>query len=212
MFDHIFNVITGLSEIAIWWMIWQDYRKARGKSDMKVTFPAKRWMAMIALSLGPLLALGINHYAQSPSQDIPEFDSKESLIRASGGGGASKSCTMTVNGKVLQSRRAGYKLAIACFVWDRTQDILDARPIQVSGLYDIRNDNIRLLATWGDSFNQYLIDRRPFTLTIALLNVPNGVTISQFSSLREARRIGVLIPDTVEGVIPQAGYSDFTVH
>src|ERR1035437_209764 len=57
MFDHIYNAITGMAEIAIWWMIWQDYRKARGKPELEFKMPAKRWAVMVLLSLGPIAAV-----------------------------------------------------------------------------------------------------------------------------------------------------------
>ena len=57
-FDHVFTAITGLCEISIWWMILQDYRKDRGRTELRM--PKMKWFLMIALSLVPIGALVYN--------------------------------------------------------------------------------------------------------------------------------------------------------
>lgn len=60
MSDHTINlallisaIITGGFEAAIFWMILQDYRKARAMPELS----PKRWIVLACLSVGPLLAL-----------------------------------------------------------------------------------------------------------------------------------------------------------
>ena len=72
MYDHAVNTIAAVCEIFIFWMIWQDYRKARGKLELRV--PAKRWLLMISLSLGPLVAVGLETTVGRQNevfQDVP---------------------------------------------------------------------------------------------------------------------------------------------
>jgi hypothetical protein len=104
---------------------------------------------------------------------------------------------MEVNGKSLMVREDQYKIAIACFVYDGSVDILDAPKIQVSSLYDINNNIPVAIVTWGEAYNQYRMKMSAKGTNIALLNVPNGVLPTQFTTLRQARALGVKIPALV---------------
>jgi len=76
-FDRLISVIGALCEISIWWMIWQDYRKDRGKSEVRM--PGKRLGLFLVLSLGPLVAaIGYPIYRSWHSSslhwsDLPEM-------------------------------------------------------------------------------------------------------------------------------------------
>jgi hypothetical protein len=198
-FDHIFNALTGICEIAIWWMIWQDYRKDRGKPELRM--PKKKWTLMIVLSLIPL---GVLIYARGPTSsvgsnsaprgEIPEFDAQNSTIVTAWAQDSPNSCSMDVNGNALLSRQSGYKLAIACFIYDGRTDILDAPYLQVSNLYDIRMGTVSIHAGYQPYFAEYGNKMHAVGIDIALLNVPNGVQASQFTTLRQARALGVRIP------------------
>src|ERR1700675_1438115 len=104
MFERFFVIVTGLCEISIWWMIYQDRRKATGKNEIEM--PSKRWIVLVLLSLGPLVAFGVNYYAGSKNQKIPEFDAPQEggLVRG-WGQDSSHSCAMVENGKQLLSGR-----------------------------------------------------------------------------------------------------------
>jgi hypothetical protein len=114
----------------------------------------------------------------------------------------SNSCYLLVNGKMLQSRRDNYKMAIGCFLYNGVQDILDAPNVQVSDLYDIKDSYTPIRLIFSDGFNQYRREKGPYGIYIALLNVPNGVSISQFTTLRQARSLKVLIPAMQAAVDP----------
>jgi hypothetical protein len=198
-FDHIFNALTGLCEIAIWWMIWQDYRKDRGKEELQM--PAMRWLIMIVLSLGPVGAVIYEKYIPKENHTLREFDTPdgEAVVMSYGLDGPS-SCFMTVHGKALALRRSGYKLAIACFIYDGHQDILDVPYLQVSKLYDIKDVDTYIGATFAAYFNIYRSQMHANGINVALLNVPYGVQTSQFTTLRQARALGVLIPVLNTGI------------
>ena len=89
----------------------------------------------------------------------------------------------------------GHKIAVACFVHDGTMPILDVSPLQVGKLYDVSTSEIYLKATWADSRSQYLQLNKAIGIDVALLVIPNGVETSQFTTLRQARALGVLIPE-----------------
>jgi hypothetical protein len=198
-FDHIFSAVTGICEIAIWWMIWQDYRIARGKPELRM--PTKKWVLMIALSLIPL---GVLIYARgttspvesnsTPRGEIPEFDTPNSTIVTAWAQDSPNSCSMDVNGNALLSRQLGYRLAIACFIYDGRTDILDAPYLQVSNLYDIKMGTVSIHAGYQPYFMEYRNQMHAIGIDIALLNVPNGVQTGQFTTLHQARALGVKIP------------------
>jgi len=151
---------------------------------------------MIVLSLIPVGAVIYNRYFLV-NVDLREFDAKSDLplVLSYGGDGGGTACGMTVQGKLLMSRKPNYKLAIGCFVWDGREDILDAPYLQLSNFYDIREGNIQMQAVYSEYFINYRVQIHAAALHVALLNVPNGVQLSQFTTLRQARALGVLIPN-----------------
>src|SRR5579863_5126095 len=62
IFSLVIAAIAGLAEIAIFWMILQDYRKARGVPEL----PTRRLLVLSALSLGPLIAIGAAWWLGGP--------------------------------------------------------------------------------------------------------------------------------------------------
>jgi hypothetical protein len=197
-FDHIFSAVTGICEIAIWWMIWQDYRIARGKPEFQM--PTKKWTLMIALSLIPLGTLIVARETASPvklndehREEIPEYDEPNAGLIIGWGQDSPLSCYMNVNGKPLLVRQSGYKLAIGCFAYDGKEDVLDATYVQVSNLYDIKDGVIGIRGSYQQYFIEYSKQLRSVGIMVALLNVPNGVQPNQFTTLRQARALGVKI-------------------
>jgi hypothetical protein len=57
MFEHIFTILNALIEGWIAWMIFQDYRKDRGKQEIQM--PSRRFLLLVAFSLGPIVAQGL---------------------------------------------------------------------------------------------------------------------------------------------------------
>jgi hypothetical protein len=154
----------------------------------------RRYWPMLAMALLVLLngaVVAYRSYAEHhPS--IPEFETRQDMVI--GHGLTGRSCFMTVNGKTLVSRSVNYKLALGCFIYDGSQDMLDAPNMQISNLYDITEGTTNMIVNWGDAYDKYLSDHHAVGITTALLNVPNGVQITQFTTLRQARSLGVKIP------------------
>jgi hypothetical protein len=200
--NNILTAISTVAELLILWIVWQEYRIDRGKAEIHVGWPKARWLLMFGLSLGPIVAvIYARHVPQKSVQTLPEFDAnKDEPMQVAYGMDAS-SCYMTVHGPVFASRRSGYKLAIGCFIYNGQQDILDAPYLQVSNLYDIKDGDETIKAFFADYFLNYFHQVKAFGISIALLNVPNGVQPSQFSTLRQARALGVLIPDLRNGTV-----------
>lgn len=199
-FDHVFIVITTIAEVSIWWMILQDYRKARGKKEIHVGWAKTGWLLMLVFSLGPIGAVVYSRYVP---QTLSEFDAPhEGPMVVSYGMDSPSSCYMTVHAAMFASRRSGYKLAIGCFVYGGQQDILDAPYLQVSNLYDIKDEDETIRALYAGYFVNYRNQVKAFGISIALLNVPNGVQPSSFTTLRQARALGVLIPALDTGTVP----------
>jgi hypothetical protein len=88
-----------------------------------------------------------------------------------------------------------YKLAIGCFIFDGTTDILDAPEVQVSALYDIKDGDVTCRTNYSETFLKYYEQKQSKGIMVAVFAVPNGVQTSSFTTLRQARAFGVKIPD-----------------
>jgi hypothetical protein len=78
-------------------------------------------------------------------------------------------------------------------VWDGLGDELDAPQLQTSRLYDIHKGSLNLRAQWGTGFDDYLREKRAVGLVHVAFLVPSGIDTGQFSTLRQARSMGVKI-------------------
>jgi hypothetical protein len=153
------------------------------------------WPTLIMLGLMLLIAYNIYDRHHQEVVAIPEFDDVQNAMMIEGyGADIPRYCFFQTNGIAFASRRSGYKLAIACFIYGGGQDILDAPNLQVSNLYDIHDGSIGMRVDFTDGFNEYRTKMNATGINIAILNVPNGVQTSQFTTLRQARALGVLIP------------------
>lgn len=159
-------------------------------------------LVMGLLSAVTIAAVALDYfYVRRPARaaaaapaDIPEFDDAQNDLYVQYGE-TTDSCYMNVRGERYAARRSGYKLAVACFVWDGREDTLDAPYLQVSSLYDIRDGEEHLEAKYAQYFQPFRKGtHNEFKINIALLNVPNDAQPSQFKTLREARAVGVRIP------------------
>jgi hypothetical protein len=208
MSDHNINIlllllaaITGAAEIAIFWMILQDYRKARGKPELSL--PNKRWALMGLLSLGPLLALlGIWLFSTNLRRGMvvntffPEDNQENSAElsygwkRADAKAKALGSCFVTANGSRFLDWSDKYRLAFACFNWDGQGDPQDATDILFSKPYDISNGDLPMAVYWDNDFASSVPAGKYVYINFALLMVPNGVDIEKAKSLRQAAAMG----------------------
>jgi hypothetical protein len=86
-----------------------------------------------------------------------------------------------------------YKLAIGCFVTDGSVPLMDAPNVQVSRLFDIGKDSLTIREPYSAGFTEFLNQHHAIGIQIALLAVPYGTEITQFSTLRQARALHVKI-------------------
>jgi len=193
-FDHIFNAVTGLCEILIWWMIWQDYRIARGKPELGM--PTKKWMLMIALSLIPLgtlvlawetaLSVGSN---SEPRREIPEFDEPQESIYYSYKS-TSFGCSIDVEGDAFWGFRNEYRIAAACIYFDGVHDHLDTPYLQVGEQHDITKGHMPMTVMVNEKIKPALFANG---MNFLILLIPKAVATSQIPTLRAARTLGVKI-------------------
>jgi hypothetical protein len=189
-FDRVLSLLMLACEALITLMIYQDFRKDRGRPELQM--PKKKWAFMIVIGLLPIAALV---YDRAFPAEIPEFDAvQEQPTVTSYGADSPDSCFMTVYGDALRSRKDNYKLAVGCFVYDGQQDVLDSPYLQVSSLYDITPGELYLKASFSPEFAKYFKEKHAIGIDIVLLNVPNGIQTSQFTTLRQARALGVRLP------------------
>ncbi len=100
-----------------------------------------------------------------------------------------------VNTASLTNRSASYQLAVVSFI-NTSGDALDT-PLQKSQLYDIIGDHVTAIVPWDPAFQQQL--NAGYHPTSAALLVPKGLTMAQFSTLRQAIALGVIQIDAVMG-------------
>ncbi len=138
------------------------------------------------------------------TEGMAEFDAQNDALVISYGEELGGGYTITVNSSLLLDRQTGYKLAVGCFIYDGKEDLIDAPYLQVSNLYDIANGRVTMRASYKQYFWDYAKQVNANGITIALLNVPNGVRTDQFSTLRQARALGVKIPAVQTAAMQQA--------
>lgn len=180
-FDYVFNTIVGISSISMWWMAWQERREVKGKMGFEV--PKTRWTLYIIFSLIPIAALAYHNLSY---QMPPEFDDPQNALIV-GWGSDPSGCWMNVGQKAIEPLRGDYKQTIACFQYDGKEDVLDDPRLQVGGPYDIEKDGYKVLHAGSGVF--------PTGVNIVLLLLPNSVATNQFTTLRQARALGVKILD-----------------
>lgn len=158
------------------------------------------WVVLLAVTW---CAIGYDFYDRHHTVLLPEFDSKRNAPLVISYGGSPSSCYMQVNGEAVLLNKSVYRLAIACFLYDGAEDILDAPNLQVSNLYDIKDGVVGIQQNFSESFQQYRMAQHAIGISIALLLVPDGVERNQFSTLRQARKLKVLIPSLTTAVSQQ---------
>ncbi len=124
--------------------------------------------------------------------DLPEWPDPKPYVVQYGVG--QNDCLVVVNGDRFLKYRAHYRLASACYIYDGIGDLLDVPQLQTSKAYDIRVGAMALRAVWGASFPKYLSEKGPIlSMNHVVLMLPIGVVPGEFSTLREAKAMGVKI-------------------
>jgi hypothetical protein len=149
------------------------------------------WVLLLAVTW---CAIGYDFYDRHHTVPLPEFDSKRAAGLVISYAANQSTCYMRVDGAAVLLNKSVYRLAIGCFTWDGAEDILDAPNFQVSNLYDIKDSVINMQQDFSEGFKQQGTAKHANAIFIAVLLVPDGVERNQFSTLRQARKLKVLIP------------------
>jgi hypothetical protein len=126
---------------------------------------------------------------------LPEFDSAAavSLMMTYGTDKAPNEafCKVDANGDKLLPYRDDYNVAFACYTMDGTGPELDTSYIQFSQTYDIVEGQIGMRLHMRPGFYADTFNGRGGFINYVLMLVPKEVQVSQFSTLRQARALGV---------------------
>lgn len=121
--------------------------------------------------------------------DLPDFPDPHPPIREYGV--KVGECRVGVNGERFLKYAAHYKVACGCYFYDGSGDILDAPQLQTSAAYEINNSRITMRILWEPGFKQYVLAKLPGKLNLVVFLMPIGVEPDQFSTLRQAKALGV---------------------
>jgi hypothetical protein len=196
----VISALSGAAELAIFWMILQDYRKTRGKPELKM--PARRWVAMSLLSMGPLIAVFVlNRFivnqaividASGPIVEDNEENALEKFVGFAAHRGDGN-CQLTANGNRFWPYREAYRIAFACFFWEGQSDPDDSTQVLISKAFDISRGNVQMLIQWNPSFEaafQSAASNNAPCINYTLLMVPNGIDVQKATTIREAKSMG----------------------
>jgi hypothetical protein len=113
--------------------------------------------------------------------------------------GGLKTLLAVANGRTLTSYSANYKLAAIAFHYYGMSDVDDVSTLQKSNLYDIKDQEaINILIPVTDVFREEMA-HAGWGTNYGLLLVPNGVSMDQFSTIRQAKALGVKVMQTSSG-------------
>jgi hypothetical protein len=118
--------------------------------------------------------------------DIPEFDDPNQGWHIAYGGSGSN-CTGSVKGEAFAKYQADYKIALACFYADPSQDVKDIH-LYVGAVHDIAPGPIPMVVNYSP-----LSPGRYGQRNVLALLVPDNISIAQFQTVRQARLLGVKI-------------------
>jgi hypothetical protein len=132
--------------------------------------------------------------------DLPEWPNSKTGSKAYTA--APGACFVTADGDFFVKYRKRYRLASACYIYDGTVDLLDVPHLQVSKEREITAGDMPMNAQWGPTFQDYVDQKQIPLINHVLLLVPVGVSAGQFSTLRQARDLGVKIGPVGGGPVP----------
>jgi len=175
-------------------MLAQGTKRAREELAKPASVKLSRWpvYAVVGVVFLTWAVVGYDFYDRT-HPPLLEFDVPHDTLIAGWEQGVN-SCSLAVNEQHLLLLRNDYKLAVACFIYNGQGDILDAPNVEVGALYDIREGQSTLTAGWSQGFIQYRVQQGAAGSFVALLIIPKNVQTFQFTTLRQARALGVRIP------------------
>ena len=105
---------------------------------------------------------------------------------------------MTVVGHLFADLATTHKLIGLVVQYDGLQDIRDTVGLQKSKTYEIRDAELNIVVRVDDDFMR-AVNRGVRQTSYALLVVPNGVTEQDFTTMRAAMNLGVIVAWTGTG-------------
>jgi hypothetical protein len=146
-------------------------------------------LAWIPALLLTWIGIGYDYYDRHALPQIPEFDEPQINSLHTGYGFRNGDCFVNANGDTFWPFRDLYKISMACLVYTGKTDLLDAPDLQVGSEYEIVRGDIDMVTTVSPIIQPLL----PKAANYYILLVPYKVSISQLTSLRVARALGVKI-------------------
>jgi len=129
-----------------------------------------------------------------PNAELPHYQ----YVFEWGVAAGSNDLKLGTNGQWFSSKSSGYKLAAIAFHYRGDLDVLDTSDLQKSALYDIVPGTVMMRIKTDDAFRQRFKSGARVTNYVLLL-VPHGVSMEQFSTLREAIAVGVIAVSRTSG-------------
>jgi hypothetical protein len=162
-------------------------------SGKQITVSQRRAWGIVGLFLISLAMNLVGLFRSNNAVDIPEAGPETLTVLQ--WSTWMEYCKVVANGPRFWTYRDRYKLAGGCYIWDGLGSWLDAPQLQLSKAYDIEKTEIPTLVKWSPSFKKELLAKSPASLMInyVLLMVPLGIDVGSFSTLRQAKGMGVRI-------------------
>ncbi len=125
--------------------------------------------------------------------DLPEFPDPHPYVIGYSQSFGARWCRVVINGQRFLKFQSHYKVAGACYLYDGIGDLMDVAQLQVGKAHDIRDEQIDIMTPFGPGFSGYLESKRAIGLTHVVLLIPKGIDPGDFSTLRQAKAMGVKI-------------------
>lgn len=125
--------------------------------------------------------------------DLPPFPDPHSYVARYSQSIEAQWCRVLINGDRFLKFAGHYRVAGACYAYDGVGDVLDVPKLQVGKTHDIINGQIEMVTRFGPGFMEYLQENGAIGLSHVVLLIPNGVDPGDFSTLRQAKAMGVKI-------------------
>ena len=177
-----------------------EKKKKNSKAASQVDKQAKRVIVVMATALTLSLVLsgiGLWKSYQPLSNETADFMRSWGAFGSNGEPwpkpNAAPLLIVIADGRGLQPYTHSHRLGAVAFHAIPPQDYMDNHNLQKSELHDIANDDeIQILIPAGEKFvSEFSAGMRGTNYSVLL--VPNGVNMSDFSTLRQAVAMGVIL-------------------
>lgn len=103
-----------------------------------------------------------------------------------------------VDGRMLTKWADDYRVMVVCFHYTGAVDADDVENLSKSQAFDITGGSINILIPWSSAFIEEVRTGRPGT-NYKILLIPLGLPITAFETLREAKKKGAMLVQTMHG-------------